>query len=195
MPAAVILAAGAGTRFASGDPGATPGAKLLRVVRGHPLVLWSILPALAAGLDEVAVVGGAADLSTVVPPGVTLLENPRWASGQASSLRVALAWCEQRGHRQAVIGLGDTPGLTAQAWRAVADAPDGAIIFATYDGRRGHPVRLDAEVWGLVAATGDEGARSVARAHPELVVQVACDGDPTDVDTVADLERWESQWS
>jgi len=188
--AAVILAAGGSSRFVAGDPGAAPGAKLLALVRGRALIAWALDPALDAGLDEVIVVTGAADLHGVVPASVTLVHNDEWARGQATTLRVGLDWCATRGHSAAVIGLGDQPGLTAEAWRAVATAPGGPMVFATYDGRRGHPVRLDAEVWPMLASTGDEGARSLARAHPELVREVACPGVPIDIDTPEDLQRW-----
>ena len=188
--AAVILAAGSGSRFNGHDPDAQPGAKLLAVVRGRPLVYWAIAPALAAGLDEVIVVGGAVDLSSVVPETARLLQNDDWSRGQATSLHVGLEWCAAKGHRCAVIGLGDTPGLTPEAWAAVAGAPLGPIVFATYGGRRGHPVRLDAEIWSLLATDGDEGARSVARRYPELVHEVPCPGIPDDVDTREDLEHW-----
>jgi nicotine blue oxidoreductase len=188
--AAVILAAGAGSRFNRDDPEAAPGAKLLHALRGRPLVAWAIAPAVEAHLDEVVVVDGAADLGAVVPEGVTLLHNDRWSEGQATSLRVALDWCTRQGHDAVVIGLGDTPGLTPTAWRTVATTSGAAMVFATYEGRRGHPVRLDASVWPLLAASGDEGARSLAMGRPDLVREVPCVGSPTDIDTPEALTQW-----
>ena len=113
--AAVILAAGAGTRFNRDDSAATPGAKLLAKARGKPLIEWAIGPALEAELDELVVVSGAIDLGGAVPDGATLLRNEDWSLGQATSLRVALDWCARQGHLSAVIGLGDLPGLTGEA--------------------------------------------------------------------------------
>ncbi len=188
--AAVILAAGAGTRFNRDDPGADPGAKLLALARGKRVIEWAIAPALEAELDELVVVSGAADLSAVVPESATLLRNDDWRLGQATSLRVALDWCARQGHLSAVIGLGDLPGLTAEAWRAVAAARGGPIVFATYFGGRGHPVRLDAEIWSLLPISGDEGARSLASRRPELVTELACEGTTADIDTQEDLRRW-----
>jgi CTP:molybdopterin cytidylyltransferase MocA len=188
--AAVILAAGSGRRFNGDDPGATPGAKLLAVVKGHSVLTWALLPALAAGLDDVVVVGGAADLREVVPETVTLLQNDDWPLGLATSLKVGLEWCGAQGHDRAVIGLGDMPGLASGAWRAVAREPEGPIVFATYQGKRGHPVRLDAAIWSMLPLSGDEGARTLARAHPELVREVACVGATDDIDTTEDLQRW-----
>ncbi len=188
--AAVILAAGAGTRFNRDDPDASPGAKLLAKARGKPLIEWAIGPAVEADLDELVVVCGCVDLGGIVPDDATLLRNEDWSLGQATSLRVALDWCARQGHLSAVIGLGDLPGLTAEAWRAIAAARGGPIVFATYYGRRGHPVRLDAEIWSLLPISGDEGARSLANRRPELVTELACEGTTVDIDTQEDLRRW-----
>lgn len=182
--AAVILAAGEGSRFGR------PGEKLRALFREAPLFTHAVTPAAEAGLDELVVVTGAVDLSDLVPAGATLLANEQWALGQASSLRVAIDWCQRRRHEAVVVGLGDMPGLTAAAWRAVARHPDGPIVVATYGGRRGHPVRLDAEVWPSLPIDGEAGARLLMSRHPELVVEVACEGSPGDVDTREDLKRW-----
>jgi CTP:molybdopterin cytidylyltransferase MocA len=144
----------------------------------------------AAGLDETVVVTGAVDLGAVLPAGVRHLRNEAWASGQASSLLAAVGWAEAEGHDAVVIGLGDQPLVTAVAWRAVASAADRPVTAATYDGARRHPVRLAAEVWPLLPASGDEGARALMRSRPDLVGEVACEGNPADLDTVEDLSRW-----
>lgn len=186
--AAVILAAGEGTRF-----GGRPGEKLTADAKGKPLVQWAVEPALEAGLDELVVVTGAAHLDTLLPAEATVLRNDAWRQGQATSLGVALDWCQRQGHSSAVIGLGDLPGLTADSWRRVADHPAGPIVFATYRGRRGHPVRLDSEVWTVLPTEGDEGARALVARRPELAVEVACEGtiaDIADIDTREDLRRW-----
>ena len=175
--AAVVLAAGGGARF-GGD-----GHKLLATFRGRPLVEWALEA--ASVLDELIVVTGAVELP--LPPGAHEVRNERWAEGQATSLQAGIA--AAHGHDAVVVGLGDQPLVPAEAWRLVAASPS-PIAVATYAGRRRNPVRLAKEVWPLLPTEGDEGARSVIAARPDLVVEVACPGDPADVDTREDLATW-----
>lgn len=188
--AAVVLAAGGGRRFEGGQRSEGGGHKLVAPFRGQPLVTWAVGAARSAGLDETIVVTGALDLQAVLPDDLTLLDNPSWAQGQATSLAVALDWCQRRDHQAAVVGLGDQPLIPATAWRAVANAPAAPIAVATYQGQRRNPVRLARSVWALMPTSGDQGARSIIRQRPDLVVEVACEGQPADVDTVEDLETW-----
>ena len=176
----MVLAAGKGSRFAAGD-------KLLAPFRGRPLVAWAVENAAAAGLDETIVVVGHTPLDDVLPAGVTVVTNPNWADGIATSLRGGVLAASDAGHDAAVVGLADQPLVPPSAWAAVAASPS-PIAVAVYDGRRRNPVRLGREVWALLPLTGDEGARVLIWKYPDLVAEVACSGEPGDVDTVADLD-------
>lgn len=180
----VVLAAGGGSRFAGASH------KLLAPIEGRPLVARAVDAALAASIGEVVVVEGAIDLAAVLPAGVVRVRNDRWRHGIATSLAAAVSYARHTGADAVVVGLGDQPAIPPEAWRVVAGCAATPIAVATYAGRRGHPVRLAPAVWGLLPASGDEGARALMRAWPELVTEVACVGDPVDVDTWEDLSRW-----
>jgi nicotine blue oxidoreductase len=181
--AAVVLAAGGGSRF-TGE-----GHKLLAPYHGRPLVAWAIESAVQAGLDETIVVTGAVEIPAHVLDGVTVVHHAGWAEGQATSLQAGLTAAAGRGHDAVVVGLGDQPLVRPEAWRAVA-ASTAPIAVATYGGRRGNPVRLDRSIWSALPVSGDAGARVLMAERPDLVEAVACEGDPADVDTVEDLARW-----
>jgi CTP:molybdopterin cytidylyltransferase MocA len=180
--AAVVLAAGEGSRF----HGATH--KLQASFRGRPLVQWAIEAALDAALAETFVVVGAVDLD--VPDGAVVVQNSRWSHGQATSLRAGIDAAQAAGHDAVVIGLGDQPLVPPEAWAAVATRSERPIATAVFDGRRRPPVRLAQEVWTMLPTIGDEGARAVIRERPDLVIEVPCVGEPIDIDTREDLDRW-----
>jgi CTP:molybdopterin cytidylyltransferase MocA len=159
MIAAVVLAAGAATRF--GGPKQT-------------LLLPEVLAALAeSSVDDVVVVAGAHPLHV----DARVVECPDWERGPGASLRCGLAALSADA-QAAVVVLADGPELSPaavdrvlQRWRDGA----GDVVAASYHGVRGHPVVLGRAAWALVP---DEGARAL---DPVLV---PCDdlGAPGDVD-------------
>ena len=179
-PLVVLLAAGSGSRFHG------PGHKLTSTLGGTSVIDRALHSALAADIGPVVVVTGATALN--LPVGVTRLPNPEWERGLANSLQVAVHHAREAGYDSIVVGLGDQPLVTPEAWRRVAQA-DSPIAVATYDGTRGNPVKLEAATWAELPTTGDEGARPVMRAHPGWVVEVPCTGSAFDVDTTQDLEE------
>jgi molybdenum cofactor cytidylyltransferase len=188
---AIVLAAGGGSRFGGG--------KLLARLGGQPIIEAVLDNLREAPVDEVIVVVGAdaERLREVCERyGVRSVANEEWERGQSTSVLAGLRACDKKS-RAAVILLGDQPFVGADAVeRLVAAFAEGAnVAVATYGGKRRNPVLFSREVWPLLEAelAGDEGARSVLRRHPELVVEVPCEGvgDPTDVDTREDLRRLE----
>ena len=194
---AVLLAAGAGSRFTDGRH------KLLAELdsQGNTVIERSLRNLIEARIGPIVIITGALtrdDLATnpsvanyLAAPSVTTHHNPTWAAGQSTSVRVAIDAAEQIGADAVVIGLADQPFITPDAWRTVA-AGLGAITVGTYDGRRGNPVRLHADVWDQLPHDGDVGARSLMQLRPELVTEVSCTGSSADIDTLEDLHRWQS---
>lgn len=178
-PLVVLLAAGAGSRFVS------PEHKLAATFDGTRLIDHAVRSAVAAGIGPVVVVTGETKFD--LPEDVTQLSNPDWQRGLASSLQVAVTYARSQRFSTIVVGLGDQPLVSPEAWRAVA-AADSPVAVATYDGTRGNPVKLESRTWGELPTTGDEGARLVMRQHPDWVGEVPCAGSAFDVDTTQDLE-------
>ena len=159
MIAAVVLAAGAGSRF--GGP-------------KQRLLLPSVLDAVrSSSVDEIVVVTGAYPIEA----DARVVECGEWEQGPGASLRCGLHALTAE-TEAAVVVLADGPDLAAahvdrvvDAWRA----GDGDIVAASYGGDRGHPIVLSRAVWPLVPV---DGARAL---DPVLV---PCDdlGFPGDVD-------------
>lgn len=182
--AAVVLAAGAGSRFSDAEH------KLLALLDGRSVLDRTLDSVCAAGFNEVLLVQGAVDLTSVVAGrNVTIVDSPDWEKGQAHSLQAAIAVANQRDYVAVVVGLADQPMIPTSAWRSVG-ASAGLIVTATFDGVRRPPVKLHRDIWNLLPATGDEGARALMLDSPELVQELACNGDPVDIDTTEDLARW-----
>ena len=187
LTAALLLAAGAGSRFA----GSTP--KLMANLEGRPLIRWAADAAMAAEVGPLYVVTGEADVASGVPPDCVIVPNPDWPRGLATSLRRGIEAARADGHEAVVVALGDQPGITSGAWRAVAKVTETPIAVATYEGRRGHPVRLAAEIWELLPTDGEQGAGELMRRRPDLVTEVLCNsGTSADVDTEQDLGQFNS---
>jgi molybdenum cofactor cytidylyltransferase len=178
--AAVILAAGASTRF--GSP------KQLARIGGRTMLEIVVVTAHEAGLRPVV---------AVVPPGMAVPPiavpevNDDPAAGLSRSLRLGLAAVPPDA-AAAVILLGDEPMLRPEDIRAVVDAamraPRG-IVAARAGDRIGPPVLLPRGQFGLAeSAQGDHGLGRLIADHPAVTL-VDLPEVPIDVDTTADVER------
>jgi CTP:molybdopterin cytidylyltransferase MocA len=166
MIAAVVLAAGASTRFGSPKQRVLLGPVLERVR--------------ASSVEDVVVVLGAHEVET----DARAVHCPDWERGPGASLRCGLAALGAE-VGAAVVVLGDGPDLDPRAIDRVIGAwheTHAPRLAATYGGVRVHPLLLARATWSDIP---DAGLRDLP-AEP-----VVCDdlSPPGDVDSADDMTR------
>ena len=188
--AAIVLAAGRGTRFDAGP-------KLLAVLDGQPLVRHVVHAAIVSAADPVFVVTG--HRSDEVEAALAGLEtrfvsNPLHEDGLSTSLKAGFSALPEE-TKAAIILLGDMPLIRpdlidtlVNAWRKKGEP---AALIPTLDGRRGNPVVLSRILEpDIMMLTGDTGAGLILRGRSD-VVEYPVDERAVlqDVDTVEDFRN------
>lgn len=187
--AAVILAAGRGTRFGD-DP------KLLAPLDGKPLVRHVGEAALASRARPVcAVLGhvGAQVRQALDGLDIAFVDNPAYAQGLSTSLKAGFAAATASADA-AVVLLADMPLVRADLidrlvarWAEAARKP--LAIVPTFKGRRGNPVLLSGALGPEIAAlAGDHGAGPLLRRCGDHVIELAVD----DLAVLADIDTPEA---
>jgi molybdenum cofactor cytidylyltransferase len=174
--AALVLAAGTSSRMGSN--------KLLADFAGLPMIAQTVSRIAKSSVNEVYVVtGNEADLVAKALQGfdVTLLNNPHFAEGLATSLRAGVA-ALMHDFDAILVCLGDMPLIDPRdidrmiaAFNAAAQR---SIVVPVHAGKFGNPV-----LWGaahftnLLACEGDRGARGLLEKLADNVVEVLVDND------------------
>jgi CTP:molybdopterin cytidylyltransferase MocA len=142
--AAVVLAAGAATRYGSPK---------------QRVFLPAVLERLAqTSVGEVVVVEGAHELDGLDLGNARVVRCPDWERGPGASLRCGLAALGED-VEAALIVLADGPELDPRAVeRVLARWAEAPVVAASYDGTRDHPAVLSRAAWNDLP---DEGARAL----------------------------------
>lgn len=189
---AVVLAAGASTRFGSN--------KLLAPLAGRPLLQHALDAVAAAGIaDVVVVLGSEADAveAAIEWRRERRVVNGRPQDGLSSSLRVGLdAALQVPDADAALVVLGDQPQLRPGVVRAVLSvAASPAAAHAQFVRPRyaadaaPNPVLVRRSAWALAAGLeGDWGLGPLMASRADLVLDVPVQGANPDIDTPSDLE-------
>jgi molybdenum cofactor cytidylyltransferase len=182
---AVVLAAGASTRFGS--------AKQLVRVAGRPLLHTAVTRASeVTGNALIVVLGaGAAELAPLLrhSPGA-LVVNQEWREGLASSIRAGVARLPAA-CTGVLLLLADQAAVTADDLRRLAGSwrkQPQYIAAALYSGTSGVPAIFPRSTFReLAELRGDVGARALLRRNADRLVRVPMPSAAVDVDTPEDL--------
>jgi molybdenum cofactor cytidylyltransferase len=188
---AIILAAGASTRF--GSP------KQLVRVAGRPLLHSAIAHAADVAGSAVTVVLGAhaAELTPLLTHSQALIViNRDWREGIASSIRTGVSKLPPSCNAvllmladQAAVSAEDLKRLVS-AWRRQPDY----VVAARYGMTTGVPAVFPRSVFSdLAALRGDVGARALLQRNPDRVVRVPMASAAIDIDTPEDLLKIDSK--
>ena len=167
--AAIILAAGRGTRF--GDE-----LKLLAQIGGKALVRHAAEAAVGSLVDPVIVVTGYRSNEVEAAlhglP-VQILYNALFAQGLSTSLKAGFS-ALPRTAQAAVILLGDMPFVKADLIDALVaewrERGEPAALVPTLNGRRGNPVVLSRDLQAAIEdLSGDGGAGSLLRERSDVL--------------------------
>lgn len=190
--AAIILAAGAGTRMQG-------HIKQLLAWRGKTLIENALdLASRSQAHETLVVLGAHAEqiLPVVAGCAARVVLNPGWARGHATSLRAGLDALAPE-ISAALFLNADQPLLTPAVLDAIQQRyfeTDAAIIAAMFAGRRGNPVLFDrAHFAELARLTGEQGGRELLARHPVTHVEFADARLGTDVDTLAEYAALREQ--
>jgi len=200
--AALVLAAGAGRRFAAAGG---VGQKLLATVDGRPLLSSVLDVAMTAGLDPVLIVVPPDNDELIAlaetHPAIRIVVNPDAAVGMATSVAAGLEALASTVDMAGTVGacvvlLGDQPGIDPDVIEAVVGASQrsGRPARARYSDGVGHPVVLPRASWsGLVAglpSTGspERGAQGLLTGLGVIEVDVIRPM-PLDIDVPEDIHR------
>jgi molybdenum cofactor cytidylyltransferase len=188
MASALVPAAGSASRFGGG--------KLLAPVDGVPLLDRTLGALLGAGAGEVLVVlppdaSWTTKIERLRDPRVRTTVNPDPSRGMFSSIQIGVAHLAEA---PLAVLPGDMPFVKSETIKALLDLAGRTdrIVSPRFQGRRGHPVLLPADVReAILTAPASARLNDVLRPFASRFVDldVADPGVVRDVDVVEDLPR------
>jgi molybdenum cofactor cytidylyltransferase len=120
---------------------------------------------------------------------VTILQNEAWASGQSSSVKLALSEIQSHGRTGGILFLAvDQPFLTTETLKGLITlhaSHYGTTIVPVHAGQPGSPVLFDCAHFGQLAAiSGDKGGRSILKDIQTTTYTVQDEKELLDIDTM-----------
>ncbi len=177
---AILLAAGESARMGRPKP--------LLTWAGTTLLEWQIEQLREAGASEVIVVLGsrAEEVEPVATAaGATVVLNPDYREGRASSLRAGAAAVHDNAAAIVILGV-DQPRPAWVTRRLIERRRENgpAILIPAFEGHRGHPVVLSAALLGELRAVNEAslGLRAVTERHQAETETVEIDNSSVIVD-------------
>lgn len=187
----IILAAGESRRM--GSP------KQLLKVGNQTLIRRTVDIALATELRPVVLVIGA-NKAAIAPEiadlPITIVDNPMWAQGLSSSVKMGMAalWMTQKEIEAVLVLVCDQPYISVSLLENIIETYQSTkkpIVACRYDNQVGVPALFDRSIFDeLLTLTGDKGAKPVIINNLDKTSFIDFDKGITDLDTAEEYQAY-----
>ena len=170
MISAILLAAGQSKRM-NGEN------KLIRKIRGVPLIKLSVKNILASSIDELIIVIGHQKeiIEKLIAKNekIKIVFNKDFESGIASSIKIGLNNLSEK-NEAFFICLGDMPMVNKDTYNQLIKSRNNKeIIVPTYKGQQGNPILFSKSIKEkIMTIQGDVGAKKILELNKDKILNV-----------------------
>ena len=170
MISAILLAAGQSKRMNCEN-------KLIRKIRGVPLIKHSVKNILADSIDELIIVLGYQKeiIEKLIDKNekIKFVFNKDFENGMASSIKAGLNLLSKNAEAF-FICLGDMPMVSPDIYNQLIKSKDKkGIIVPTYKGQQGNPVLFDKSIKEkILNIGGDVGAKKILESNKDKILNL-----------------------
>jgi len=170
MISAILLAAGQSKRM-NGEN------KLIRKIRGVPLIKHSVKNILTSSIDELIIVLGHQKeiIEKLIAKNekIKIVFNKNFESGMASSIKIGLNNLSEK-TEAFFICLGDMPMVNQNTYNHLIKSRNNKeIIVPTYKGQQGNPILFSKSIKEkIITIQGDVGAKKILELNKSKILNV-----------------------
>ena len=170
MISAILLAAGKSKRMDGEN-------KLIKEIKGTPLINFSIKNILESSIDELIIVLGfqkkIIEKSIDKNNKIKLVFNKNFESGMASSIKAGLKNLSSKTDAF-FICLGDMPKVNKDIYNLLIKSREGNdIVVPTYKGKQGNPILFSASMKEkIMTIQGDVGAKKILKKNKNKIFNI-----------------------
>tara|TARA_B100000029_G_scaffold185150_1_gene182642 strand:- start:230 stop:799 length:570 start_codon:yes stop_codon:yes gene_type:complete len=189
MISAILLAAGESKRMKGEN-------KLTKIIKGKPLINFSIKNILESSVDELIIITGhkSDDIKKIITKSkkIKLIFNKNYKSGMASSIKIGLHNLSAN-TKYFFVCLADMPMINKKIYNQLIEcAQEKEIIVPNYKNQQGNPVLFSISMKNeIMNIDGDNGAKKILKNNKKKILNLEINDEgilknynsPTNFDT------------
>jgi len=170
MISAILLAAGQSKRMNDEN-------KLIKKIKGKPLIKHSVINILESSIDELIIITGHQNkiLEKIIDKNdkIKIIFNSQFKTGMASSIKIGIKSLSKK-TKAFFICLGDMPMVNKQIYnQLIKFVNNKEVIIPTYKKQQGNPILFSITMKDkIMNIKGDEGAKEILKKNKDKILNL-----------------------